>query len=151
MVLVQESAALGLKRVHRLDRLRARVWASRLDRQLASGVSPESSVVMALHAARLYGSAQRRGLAVGLRNVVVAARNPMPMRTPISREAVRQSEPELQEIAERLESGDPIDVCGVARVRWLLTDGASPFYGHTRPEQLKRELHTTLWALDAAS
>jgi hypothetical protein len=38
----------------------------------------------------------------------------------------------------------------VARVRWLLTDAASPMYGHTRPDQLKRELRTTLMALDTA-
>jgi len=127
IVLVQDSTTLGLRRVHLVDRLRARLCASRLHR-----------------------TAQRRGLAVGLRNLVAIAQNPMRTRTPISREAVRQSFLELEAIAGRLESADPIDVCGVARVRWLLTDGASPFYGHTKPEQLKRELRTTLMAFDTA-
>jgi hypothetical protein len=148
-VLVEVNATLELKRVRPFDRLRARACTSRLDRELASGTSPESSVILALHAARLYRVPQRRVLAVGLRKLIAAAQSPLRTPTPISRDAVRQSEPELEEIATRLESTDPIDVCGVARVRQLLTDGGSPFYVQAKPDHLKQELRTTLSALDA--
>ncbi len=56
---------------------------------------------------------------------------------------------ELEAVATRLDTGEPIDVSGIARVRMLLADGASPLYRRSQVGLLQRELVSALVALDA--
>jgi hypothetical protein len=149
VVLLEEQNSLGLRHVHLRDRIRTLLRTASLDRQLAAGASPESSVPLALHAARLYREQQRRHLAASLREVAAAARGARRTRAPINRESVRLALAELETLAGRLETDGPIDVRGIARVRVLLGDGAGPLYRRTGPGVVQRELASVLVACDA--
>ena len=56
---------------------------------------------------------------------------------PLSRRAVLSSREGLLGLAERLESPDPVNPCGVARVLMLLTDGTGPLYSPGSAERLR--------------
>jgi hypothetical protein len=150
IVVLDEGTGLGLRRVRWRDRLAVRARASALDDQLAAGASPESSVTLALHAARLCRPAQRRVLARSLTRVVATAEAPEPrrLRVPVCRTAVHQARAELAAVAGRLTASGPVDVRGVARVRSLLADGTGPLYQPTPPASLLHELAEVLDALD---
>jgi len=77
IVVLEHDATLGLRRVRLRDRLLARMRAAALDAELAGGTSPESSVVLALHAVHLSRPSQRRLLAGSLRRVVASAGAPV--------------------------------------------------------------------------
>jgi hypothetical protein len=148
VLVLEEQSSLGLRHVRLRDRVRARTQSTRLDEQLAAGMSPESNVLLALHAARLYRPMQRRRLAVSLRAVALAARRSRRMTAPINRRGVGLVQNELEAVATRLDANGPIDVSGVARVRRLLADGAGPLYMRSTPERLRQELASALAALD---
>jgi hypothetical protein len=95
-----------------------------LDRRLAAGEEPSSSVGLTLRARRLIAPRERRVLARSLRTFV--ARSP-------SRH-VEGARGELLDLADRLDRFGPVDVQGVAKVRVLLTDGGGPlYYNHGAP------------------
>ena len=104
IVLVDEAAGLGLRRVRWKDRVVARVRTSALDRQLAAGSSPESSVPLALHAGRLCEPTARQVLARSLTRIVAAADDPTARRltAPVHRPAVQSARAELVTVADRL-------------------------------------------------
>jgi hypothetical protein len=151
IVVLQEGAGLGLRRVHWWDRLAARARASALDQQLAAGASPDTTVTVALHAGRLCRPAQRRLLARSISRIVKAADAPpgRRLRIPVSRVAVSQARAELAAVAGRLSASGPVDVHGVARVRALLSDGTGPLYQSAPPRRLQDELADVLAALDS--
>jgi hypothetical protein len=150
IVLLEEGAGLGLRRVRWWDRLLVRARVSALDHELAGGASPESNVLLAVHAGRLGDPAQRRQLARSLTRIVAASDAPVGrrVRAPVSRPAVRQAQPELAALARCLSGSGPVDVHGVARVRKLLADGTGPLYQSGPPERLRHELAALLAALD---
>jgi hypothetical protein len=150
IVLLEQGDALRMRRVHPWDRLTARLRAAALDRALAAGASPESSVALAVHAQHLHNGAQRSLLARSLRRVgafseVSSARH---RHAPLDHGAVRRARAELDALAARLASSEPLDVRGVARVRTLLADGTGPLYCEHEPGRLRRELVATLASLD---
>jgi hypothetical protein len=151
IVVLDESAGLGLRRVRWWDRLVARLRASALDHELAAGASPDSTVPLAVHAGRLCEPAQRLLLARSLTRIVAASDEPARSRlkAPICRRAVQQARPELAALAGRLSASGPVDVHGVARVRTLLADGTGPLYQPAPPEHLRRELAEVIDALDS--
>jgi hypothetical protein len=152
VLLERRAGGLGVEPVHFRDRVRARVRAVALDRQLAAGTMPEANVALALHAARVYGPSQRRLLA---RTLTRIAESPEPAsacrRVPLDRAAVERARGELEAVADLLSAEGPVSVQGVARIRLLLADGAGPLYRAARPEQLRRELRAALAALELAS
>jgi len=150
IVLLEEGAGLGLRRVRWWDRLVVRARASALDRALAAGASPERNVSLAVHAGRLCEPAQRRLLSRSLTRIVATLDAPAGRRTiaPVCRPAVRQAQAELAALAVRLSGSGPVDVHGVARVRLLLTDGTGPLYQPGPPERLRHELAALLAALN---
>ncbi|MFZ0249639.1 MAG: hypothetical protein WAL61_06815 [Acidimicrobiales bacterium] len=152
IVLLDEGTGLGLRRVRWRDRLAVRARASALDDRLAAGASPESSVMLALHAAHLCHPSQRRVLARSLTRVVATADAPQArrLRAPVCRAAVRQARAELAAVAGRLTASGPVDVRGVARVRTLLADGTGPLYQPAPGRHLRHELAEVLQALDFA-
>ncbi len=151
IVVLEEGAGLGLRRVRWSDRLLVRARASALDHQLAAGASPESSVPLAIHAGRLCGPAERRGLARSLARVVAVSDAPVGRRlkTPVCRPSVQQARAELAALAGRLTASGPVGVQGVARLRALLADGTGPLYRSAPPERLRHELTEVLLALDS--
>jgi hypothetical protein len=152
IVLLEKGGGLRLRRVHPWDLLTARLRASALDRALAAGASPESSVALAVHAEHLHAGGQRSLLARSLRRVGASSEAPTArhLRAPLDRLAVRRARAELEALAARLTSSEPLDVRGVARVRTLLADGTGPLYRENEPGRLRRELVATLASLDPA-
>jgi hypothetical protein len=151
VLLDRGTEGLGVQPVRLRDRVRARLQAVALDRQLAEGATPEASVALALHAARVYGPCQRRLLADSLTRLSGVSDMPVRLRVPVDREAIRRARRELDAVADRLSGDAPVSVRGVARVRLLIADGTGPLYRAARPEQLRRELQSALAALDIAS
>ncbi len=146
IVVLEEDAGLGLRRVRMRDRLLARLRASALDRELAGGASPESSIALALHAALLCGASQRRVLARSLTRIAAAseASARSRLRAPVCRPAVRGARAELDAVVDRLVASGPVDVRGVARIRSLLADGTGPLYWESAAELLRTELRGAL-------
>ena len=72
---------------------------------------------------------------------------PLSFHVPICRSKILRSRETLQALADRLVSTDPVDACGVARVRLLLTDGSGPIYARPTADDLEPALERTLVAL----
>lgn len=153
IVLVEEGSRLGLEQVRLRDRIVARLHAGTLDRALAAGASPESSVPLAVHACHLCEPTQRLALAHTLARIARLATAPPTTRfkTPISRAAVRRCDTELQAVVERLAASRPVGVRGVARLRLLLSDGTGSLYGSSSPGRLRHDLVAALESLDAVA
>jgi hypothetical protein len=153
IVLLDQGDGLRVRRVRPWDRLKTRFRAAALDRALAAGTSPESTVALAVHAQHLYNGTQRSLLARSLRRVGASSEAPPSRRllAPLDREAVRRARTELEMLAGRLASTEPLDVRGVARVRTLLADGTGPLYGEREPGRLRHELVTALASLEPTS
>ena len=131
IVVLAEAAGLGLRRVRWRDRVVVRVRTSALDRRLAAGASPESSVPLALHAARLCEPTERQVLARSLTRIVAAADAPMVRRlaAPVHRPAVRRCPAPSWRRLPVASSRRGLSTCeGVARIRTLLADGTGPLY-----------------------
>jgi hypothetical protein len=152
IVVLEQGDSLRLRRVRPWDRLTTRLRSAALDRELAAGASPDSSVALAMHAEHLHADGQRSLLARSLRRVGAAPDTASARRlwAPLDREAVRRARAELEALAARLTSSEPLDVRGVARVRTLLSDGAGPLYRESDPARLRRELAATLASMDPA-
>jgi hypothetical protein len=118
------------RRVRLRDRLLARVRANRLDRDLAEGVAPERSIVLALRARRLVDPDLVATLARAIRRVARDAVAPdrAGARMPTRGDAVRAAAGELDDLARRLVSPHPPAVRGIAQVNLLVTDGTGPLY-----------------------
>lgn len=113
------------------DRLRARWHADHLDRELARGASPDSSVDRSLRAQSLEDPRTRRDLARSMERVLAeAGRPPVSGRryTPVSRAPVAACAVELNELISRLLAPGPVAARGVAQARLLLTEAGGPLY-----------------------
>ena len=122
------------------DRLLVRLHGFRLDRDLASGASPEASVELALRAQLLVRPCHRRELARAMgRLLSTARRSPYGTRlpVPVCRDRVRECENELGELIGRLEATVPVPARGVAKVGQLLADGSGPLYRRSSPGDLR--------------
>lgn len=97
----------------------------RLDRELAAGVPPERSVLLAVHAQRIVRPRACRGLAATLRRLVAGS---TAKAVPISGVRVRLAATRLNAVAARLEADGPVAARGVAALRILLSDGSGPLY-----------------------
>jgi hypothetical protein len=72
---------------------------------------------------------------------------PLTFRIPICRAKILRSTETLEALADRLASTDPVDACGVAQVRLLLTDGSGPIYTLPTADDLEPALQRRLVAL----
>jgi hypothetical protein len=113
--------------------IRLRAWLQRLslDRQLAAGKPAWASAELRLRAAQLTSPGARRALADEIdRLLEVVARPPRPRgaAAPLDRSAVLACDELLRALAHDLRDAKPVQVHGVALVRQLLRDGASPLY-----------------------
>jgi hypothetical protein len=131
--------------------LRARVAASRLDRQLADRVRPEVSDVMFAHASRIVSPSSCASLARSVRRVVTIAETSRGIsnRAPLRRDAILFAREAMLELADRLEQPGPLRAEGVAQIRVLLGDGSGPLYrvGAGDSRQLRSDLRMATEAL----
>jgi hypothetical protein len=138
----------------RLPFLRLRVWWRRtaLTRELATGADPEASFEHMVVAGELIGRPTRWRLAAALDRVLtIAQANPRPSgdRVPLNRPAVLRARDELGALAERLRSGTPASVQGVAIVALLLRDSSSPLYYRHAGDSLLQIAERARLRLDA--
>jgi hypothetical protein len=136
----------------RRELLAARFLAARLDRDLAEGASPESSVLLALRAQYLVRPRTRRSLATTLQRILTEcvspprrSTSPLPL---CARQRVVAAQREFQELIGRLSAPCPVPACGVARVRVLLTEGSGPLYRIGASRDLRASVLSAVEALE---
>lgn len=125
--------------------------AGLLDRQLAAGTSPRLSPVLALRAQTLTARRSRERVADGLARAIRDAR----AGTPGFSAAVRPHRQELLAastvigtLERRLRAAEPVSARGVALLRTLLSDGASPLYRPHERGALGSQLRAAAAALE---
>jgi len=126
------------------ERLRAWLRAERLDQEIASGVPPETNLMLAIRAQVLVRPSTRRILARSLQRVVLEASRPQPCR-PLGRvlprrDEVEQARPAILALVHYLLSPGPLPARGIAQVKDLLTNGYGPLYSAKSPESLRRRV-----------
>ena len=129
--------------------LTARLFAHRLDRQLAVGFAGSTGSALAIHAVRLESDNERYAIARVLRRAATEARHGRPPHTPsipVHRRNIANAEDLIDTITLRLHSPRRIGVKGMARLRLLLSDGCGPMYEGGRGD-LAGRLHAALAAL----
>jgi hypothetical protein len=115
--------------------LRMKVWwdKDRLTRALAEGYASTDSPELALRAGQLTAKSTRTALAESVETLVRDAtqcrRPALTSQVPLDLEKVRGVAEDLEELAARLRSDEPVRPQGVARVVLLLTDPEKPLYG----------------------
>ena len=126
-----DSYTLSLVRCPPGARLLARLRSYELDSRLASGESPDSSMLLSLRAQHLVRPAGRRSVARALRRLLSSSRrtpHPIDRRIPVARAEIFECRELIEELAALLESGLPTDAASVARANLLVCSGGSPLY-----------------------
>ena len=147
VLLRDELGRLTLRRLWPWHRVLARCAATRLDRQLAAGASPESSASLAARAIQLTSMKFRHDLAASMQRILAAAGDPPPAmpsraaaapppRLPLSRAQISQLAGPLARLAGYLAAPGPVPVQGVAMASQLLGDATSPLYRPVRADDL---------------
>jgi hypothetical protein len=171
MLVLLDEADCPVARSARLwDRLMVRVRASRLDRELAAGASPDATVVLALRAQMLVRARTRHDMARGAQRVLeramrapAADRPPAPaagrllmpagglLQVPVCRDRVRDSAEDLGDLIRRLLGGGPVAARGVALASVLLSDGSGPLYRRYSADDLRARVREAVDALDPSA
>ena len=134
-------------------RLWARLRASGLDADLATGIAPWRSPVHAARALQLSGERNRRMLAGSLDRLVKETETPTSRFfrgavIPPCRAAVSAQIPQIRVLATRLRSKKPVRAEGMARLRLLLCDGTGPVYSRKRSGMLPAALEVIVQSLE---
>jgi hypothetical protein len=130
-------------------RLRARLFASRLDREVEVGIVPLPGSSLAVHIARLTSVQEREALARTLRQALAELRHGrrgFSAHVPAHPERLATCRGVIDDITLLLHSPRPVRARGMARLRLLLSDGAGPLYRNGRGS-LAAELRGVLAAL----
>ncbi len=134
-------------------RLLSRLLAPSLDRQLASGCSPESNRLLATRAQRLVSPSVRGALTRNWLDLLTVARRPAVPRishTPLCRDRIIAAEDEIRAMLGVLSTTLPTPARGVAMASWLLRNGAGPLYNRHCAADLRTELREATAQLDPA-
>lgn len=139
------------------DRLIARMLAPWLDRELAERGGRGLSEAHAAREEQLASGRTRRSVARTLDRLIERAENSPRASTAIRSllagsppcpDQVREAAPLIALLAARLRSGEPLDACGVARLKTLLADRSGPCYVGGRSDALAAALRETAELLD---
>jgi hypothetical protein len=151
-VLVLDRSGISSRHVGLLDRLITRWQAPQLDRELAHGAQPESSVLLALRAQFLVRPSERRRLARSLKRVMRTGQTSshVPIRASMRQDAGLQAYGDLRALIERLLEMRPLDARGMALVLVLIRDGAGPLYRSGNGIDLRSQLRAAISALGPA-
>ncbi|AKK30616.1 hypothetical protein AB431_16865 [Mycobacterium sp. EPa45] len=112
-------------------RLRARLFAGRLDRDVDDGIAPLPGSPLAIHIARLTSITEREALARSLRQALADLHRERPAfssHIPVHRQRLATCRDVIDDITLRLHSPQPVRARGMARLRILLSDGTGPLY-----------------------
>jgi hypothetical protein len=136
----------------RADRMRARVSGASLDGQLAAGVPPESSRLLATRAREIVSLPRRQALARDWEHLLRVARGGKPCQAArrVRAAPIAEEGPAITELAERLGAPLPVGARGVAMAAVLLTDATGPVYNRHSREPLKTALQAAIEQLDPA-
>ena len=162
LVLLDEADCPVARPARPWDRLLARLRASRLDRDLADGASPDATVALALRAQRLVRPRTRRDVARGAQRVLAAAtqapaadrtraRAAGRLRVPICRDRVSNSSEELADLIRSLLAAGPAAARGVALASVLISDGSGALYHRGSADDVQARIREAVNALDPAS
>jgi hypothetical protein len=130
--------------------------ATRLDRELAAGISPETSATLAARATALTSTKARSDLATSVQRILAAAGQPSPgppapadrpARLPLNRAQISGSATPLATLAGTLAAPGPVPVQGVAMVSQLLADGTGPLYRRADGDDLGHIIENATRAL----
>lgn len=145
---VDAPASAGASRnVPLAARLRARLFAGRLDHEIEDGILPLPGSSLAVHMARLTSVEEREALARTLRQAVTELhRERFSARVPVHAERLAGCRDVIDDITLRLHAPRPVRARGMARLRMLLSDGSGPLYRAGRGS-LAAELRGVLAAL----
>ena len=122
------------------DLFAVRLQAPSLDRQLATGKSPQSSRALAIRARQIVSPAGRRELAQHWTHVLdLAVRPPvpLPLHGTLRRGAVAAAELDVRAMIDVLTGSLPIAARGAAIASWLLSDGIGPLHNPRSPLELR--------------
>lgn len=112
-------------------RLRARISAAKLDRQVDEGAVPTPGSPLAAHMERLTSIREREHVARAFRRVLQTGdQSPVAvsLRVPALANRVDECRGVIDDITLRLHSPRPVEAKGMARLRMLLSDGTGPLY-----------------------
>jgi hypothetical protein len=136
-------------------RLVVRLFAWRLDADLAAGANPQGNRRLGIRAAELDGRRHRRRLAISLLRIVNEPRPGRPARLstaiPVRRDQVADASEALTFLAQALLFADHVNARGVALLDQLVRDGGSVLYVSAEPGALKGRLETILHHLVAST
>jgi len=130
----------------------ARVFASSLDRQLAAGVPPETTRLLAARADKLVSPSTRLSLAENWQGLLEQARKSptdRARRVPLCSERIRAAEGDIQRMTSALAASRPSTARGVAMAGQLLSDGVGPLYNSHSTRDLRTLVTETTGHLDA--
>lgn len=142
-VILTNGEDMKIHRVSLRTRIRARLRAARLDRELSDGASPDGDPARAVRALTLVRPRELGRLADGLERLRDTARHRTRFTSrpaiPVDRAGIRAADPLITSLIAELQAGT-IDVRGVATLRSLMADGGGPFYRAVPGRDLRREL-----------
>ena len=143
---------LALRPSGRAERVRARIASTTLDGQLAAGVPPESSRLLATRARAIVELSRRQALARDWEHLLRVARgNGKPGQVRRVRAArIAAAGQVIGELTERLGTPLPVGARGVAMATVLLTDATGPVYNSRSREPLASALQGAIEQLDPA-
>jgi hypothetical protein len=127
--------------------------ASQLDRELATGTTPQHSAVIGLRARRITAQRSRERVAAGLlRALGSAAENSPGFSAAVRphRREVLDARIVLTAVAQRLLAPEAVTAHGVAMLQVLLTEGESPLYRPSEAGALGSRLRAAAAALEPA-
>jgi hypothetical protein len=125
-------------------RLRSRWHAPELDAALARGDDPNASEELANRARALATPKSRARLATAIERLVAQADR---SRVPVWREQVQANRSAFLLMARRLREERPVEVCGLAKVQRLMTNGDSPLYSADAPASLDEAVRSVVCSL----
>jgi hypothetical protein len=143
---------LALRPCGPADRMRARMLGASLDGQLAAGVPPESSRLLATRARDIVQLPRRQVLARDWEHLLRVARAGKPAQAArrVRAAQIAAAGPAISELTERLGTPLPVGARGVAMASVLLTDATGPVYSRRSRETLDAALEAAIEQLDPA-
>jgi len=143
-----------LRPTTRWTRLLARMFASSLDRRLASGSQPESGRLMAIRASSLVSPTNRSALAENWNHLLQRSARPPTARSsrvPLCCDRIKAATVDIRGMIDALTSPDATGARGIALAGSLLSDAGGPLYNPRCSSDLGAVLRMATAEIDPAA